>query len=351
MNKPQWKDVGVNFSGSNQAMANSQRGLISAVQGTEGLLDRLNREEQQKIAQQNKEIEQQRLANALALQQEEAANLKAYRDAQLKNQEASNTLARDVFNANLAKQQLNDYAASVVGRLGSVPYEQRQALLKDIQTKEGGFMPQGTTLTEFRNIMTPPKATANGTARDYKVSGNLAWVKTNFPNMAPEQALVVASSDALMKQAIDSQEKAGAKVKMDKKLADIRKAWDSKLSNKQIETAIDTYGDKAGKYLETQYNNNIQNLASLRSILTDAQNPGFFTDGLELTDLAKHEKDLPKEYTTEDGILAQAKRDPEFAANIKAILTNDTLGLDSTLGGNSREKQLAKYLKDYSKNK
>ena len=79
----QWKDVGVNFSGSNQAMQNAQQGFAQTQAASGGILDRITKEEQIKQDQANKAIEQQRLADVLALQQTEAGNMKTFREGQL----------------------------------------------------------------------------------------------------------------------------------------------------------------------------------------------------------------------------------------------------------------------------
>ena len=72
MAKQTWQDVGVNFSGSNQAMQNAQQGFAQTQAASGGILDRITKEEMFKQEQANKAIEQQRLADALMLQRETA---------------------------------------------------------------------------------------------------------------------------------------------------------------------------------------------------------------------------------------------------------------------------------------
>jgi hypothetical protein len=130
-------------------------------EASQGILDTIQKEEMLKQQQANKEIEQQRLADALALQQQEAENSAAYREGMLANAAKTADLAERKFDSDEKAKGLGAYSAEVVARLAQVPVEQRSALLKEILTKEERFAPQGQTLSSLIGLMTP--TTVKGT--------------------------------------------------------------------------------------------------------------------------------------------------------------------------------------------
>ena len=83
MAKQTWQDVGVNFSGSNQAMQNAQQGFAQTQAASGGILDRITKEEQIKQDQANKLIEQQRLADVLQMQREGAIDARTFNEGKL----------------------------------------------------------------------------------------------------------------------------------------------------------------------------------------------------------------------------------------------------------------------------
>jgi hypothetical protein len=112
-----------------------------------------------------------------------------------------------------------------------------------------------------------------------------------------------------------------------------------------VKDTIDTFGEKAGSVLAKEHKASVKLLSEIKTALDTAINPGPVTGGLDLEDLpGKVGGSTP--LATREGLLDLARKDPEFAASLKAILTDPNLEEDTWIG-TSKEDRLADLIKEY----